>query len=260
VLTIHRRRKKRRSHIRRKLAKSIGFAIPSGIPITLTLGQLRISKNDTIRELALYLSHDLSLPTSPIAGALPEIQARLKDNLSVLHFLPEDASPVPGIIKFKRHVQARWDQPTKRFIPLDEPKWVWENTLLMIVDAGDIVDRVESGYEGLGLGNWFGDIRLSLGLGVGGTQGRGSKEESMVLVIKGMGKYYAKMSSVANREYTAAARAGLGEGALNTGTGSKSGGKASGPEKQDVEKALVELQLSQGCFIVHGELSSVPPE
>jgi crossover junction endonuclease EME1 len=214
-----------------------------------TASFLRNSKNDTVRELVLHLSHELSLPTSPIAGALPEIQARLRDNNSSLEYLSPEQSPVPGVIRFKRYVQARWDQPTKRFIPLEVAKWVWEGMVLVIVEAGEVVDRIATGHEGLGLGDWISDVKLSLGIGEGRKDGDG-----LILIIKGMGKYYSKLKTVANREFTAAARAGLGE--KSGGRGSEKG-LGSGPEKEDVERGLVELQLQHGCFVVHGQFKSI---
>lgn len=194
-----------------------------------------------MREIHLYLSHDLSLPSSPIAGALPEIRARLTDNLSELLFLDELDSPVPGTIKFRRHLKAKWDGRAKRFVPLDQPTWVWEGTVLIVVPAAEVVDKIAHG-DGI-LGTWLADNRLTLGL---------SEGDQVIVIVKGLQKYYAKTKTLANREFTAAARAGI-DGLQ--GGGSAAAALSSRPAKEVIERELVKLQVEQGRFLVHGMAS-----
>ncbi|RSH81501.1 hypothetical protein EHS25_006858 [Saitozyma podzolica] len=200
------------------------------------VNRLRTSKNDTVREIHLYLSWDLESPSSPIAGALPEIRTRVSDNFSQIHFMHEEASPVPGVIRFKRHVQARWDPGVKRWLPLDVTRWEWENTVVMIVTAEEIVDKIAAG-GGL-LSGWASDVRLALGL---------AASDHIIVMIKGLQKYYAKTKSLANREFTAAARAGLdGAGSAHLAPGAR-------VPKDTIERELVKLQVGEGCFLVHVE-------
>ncbi|EIW68055.1 hypothetical protein TREMEDRAFT_15378, partial [Tremella mesenterica DSM 1558] len=210
--------------------------------------KLRTSKRDTVREIHLYLSSDLALPTSPIAGALPEIRARLTENNSALHTLSEENSPAPGIVRFKRHVTSSYDHTAKRFVPLDIPRWEWETTTLIIVTAETIVDRLPplpstqgtaEIMTGDSLVDWISDMRLCLGMDM---------THQLFLVIKDLWKYCAKTKTLANREFTAAARAGL-EGGSRDGSGP--GDWKGRPSKERIEMELLKLQLSQKCFVVH---------
>ncbi|WVW81889.1 hypothetical protein I302_103888 [Kwoniella bestiolae CBS 10118] len=219
------------------------------------VNRLRVSKNDTVREIHLHLSSDLSHPTSPIAPALPEITKRITDNYSELHFLSEEESPVAGLIKFKRHLKARWDGEKKQFIPLESPVWVWEGIYVLVFNAEEIVDKIspssstsisptEGGGEEDGLDElniWVSDIKLTLDL---------TAADQLIIVIKGLNRYYSKMKSLANRRFTAAARAGLNGSTTTTKTTS---GASVGVDKETVEMALVRLQVRQRCFLVHVE-------
>ena len=206
---------------------------------TRSHAQLRTSKNDTVREIALYASPDLLLPTSPIAAALPEIQHRLTTNLSSLSPLDSAACSLPGVIRFKRHLQARWDQPTKRFVPLTTPRWEWDPTTLVVLTADELVDKI-SGMSEM-LIEWSRDVRSVLDLG---------SKEMMMILVKGLKGYYAKTKTLKNREFTAAARAGLGNPSGATG-------KSSGRVEQDVvEREMARLQVEEGCYLIHGQLPS----
>ncbi|KAE8543199.1 hypothetical protein D1P53_000687 [Cryptococcus gattii VGV] len=212
--------------------------------------KLRTSKQDTLREIHLYLSADMSLPSSPITGALPEIRNRIQDCQSTLHFLPESDSPIPGVIRFKRYLQARWDPESKRFVPLDDPRWVWEKTVLVIITAEELVDKIAEGGEGEGekdvLAQWVSDVRLLLGLAM---------SDQMVLMIKGLQKYYSKSRALANKDYMNAARAGL-EGGSGSGPGSTATKTArinGRPTRDRIEAEMVRLQVAEHCFLVHVE-------
>ncbi|KIR63608.1 crossover junction endonuclease EME1 [Cryptococcus bacillisporus CA1873] len=209
--------------------------------------KLRTSKQDALREIHLYLSADMSLPSSPIAGALPEIRNRIQDCQSALHFLPESDSPIPGVIRFKRYLQARWDPESKRFVPLDDPRWVWEKTVLVIITAEELVDKIaEGGGEKDVLAQWVSDVRLLLGL---------TMSDQVVLVIKGLQKYYSKSRALANKDYINAARAGL-EGGSGSGPGSTATKTArinGRPTRDRIEAEMVRLQVAEHCFLVHVE-------
>ncbi|KAK6905307.1 hypothetical protein I203_106130 [Kwoniella mangroviensis CBS 8507] len=215
------------------------------------VNRLRVSKNDTVREIYLYLSSDLSKPTSPIAGALPEITKRITDNYSEIKFLDEEESTINGLIKFKRHLKARWDTEKKQFIPLDQPVWIWEGIYVLVINAEEIVDKIASAFESPDeeerldeLKLWVSDIKLTLSLTI---------NDQLIIMIKGLQKYYSKMKSLANKEFTAAARAGLnGTTSANRNQGGRNSGRI-GPDKEIIEMALVRLQVKQRCFLVHVE-------
>jgi crossover junction endonuclease EME1 len=208
------------------------------------VNRLRTSKNDTLREIHLYLSADLQAPSCPIAGAMPEITHRITDNLSEIHFLPQSESPISGVIRFKRHVKARYDHTRKAWIPLDDPRWEWEGVVLVIITADEVVDMITNSHRGEGLRDWAGDVRLALGM---------KTSDQMAVMIKGLSKYYSKLKSLQNKEYTAAARAGVAGKEIS---GAAHGAGLSGrPDKEVIEMELVKLQMEKQCFLVHGQLA-----
>ncbi|EAL18234.1 hypothetical protein CNBK2520 [Cryptococcus deneoformans B-3501A] len=200
----------------------------------------QVNKANALREIHLYLSADMCLPSSPIAGALPEIRHRIQDCQSALCFLPEPDSPIPGAIRFKRHLQARWDPGSKRFVPLDDPRWVWEKTVLVLITAEELVDKIADGGDTLG--QWASDVRLLLGLATG---------DQVVLMIKGLQKYYSKSRSLANKDYINAARAGLEGGSAATATATAITFRR--PTREQIEAEMVRLQVAEHFFLVHVE-------
>jgi len=153
-----------------------------------------------------------------------------------------DESPVPGAIRIKRHIKARWDPAVKRFIPLDKPYWEWDNTILLVIDAEEVVDKMLHGQDMLL--DWIQDARLLLGLDL---------SVQIVVLVKGLGRYQAKTKTLANREFTAMARAGLSA----TSTASDvSAAPATRLAKDLIERNLIELQVQEGVFIVHGAVTS----
>lgn len=203
------------------------------------MSKLRTSKNDTLREIHLYLSADLQLPSCPIAAALPEITARVTENFSELHYLPDGESPIPGVIRFKRHVKSRYDHDRKAWIPLDEARWEWDGTIVVIITAEELTDMIAN----TGLSVWVTDVRLALGM---------KPVDQLMIMIKGLAKHYSKLKSQQNREYTAAARAGLG--GKEQVTAGRSAVTLIG--KEEIEIELVKVQMETKCFLVHGKLKS----
>ena len=196
-----------------------------------------------MREIHLYLSADLELRSSPLASALPEIRARITESLSEVHFLPASDSPVAGTIRIKRHVQARWDSTTKRFIPLDVSHWEWEPITILAVHATDVVDKILHGSTSLV--QWIRDVRLLLEL---------QSDATLILVIKGMAKLQAKLRTQANREYIAAARAGLEDGPPARAS-VKDSEEPIGPmvDNEAIGMEFVNLQITAGVHVVNGE-------
>lgn len=193
----------------------------------------------------------MSLPTSPIAGALPELRNRIQDCQSALHFLPEPDSPIPGVIRFKRYLQARWDPEPKRFVPLDDPRWVWEKTVLVLITAEELVDKIADADADADvdvLAQWASDVRLLLGLAM---------SDQVVLMIKGLQKYYSKSRSLANKDYINAARAGLdgGSATTTTTTAAVMNGRYAPPRptRDQIEAEMVRLQVAEHFFLVHVE-------
>lgn len=175
---------------------------------------------------------------------MPEITHRITENLSQIHFLPQEDSPIPGIIRFKRHVKARYDNTRKAWVPLDDPKWEWERTVLIIITADEVVDMITNSQGGEGLRDWAGDVKLAMGM---------KDSDQLIVMIKGLTKYYGKLKSLQNKEFTAAARAGVAGkdiGSALIGVGAGAMGK---PDKEVIEMELVKLQMDKQCFLVHGQ-------
>lgn len=186
------------------------------------------------------MAHDLMLPSSPIAGAMPEIRKRVEDSLSKLVTVPESQTVVGGTIRFLRHVSAEWDASAKRFAPLDNPRTEWESTTILVASADDVVDRIVRGNGELV--KWIADIRLALFL---------APDEQLLLLVRGMEKYHSKTRSIANKAFRDSARAGLATGRASSTEASTSRSRV---EKEEVEAELLKAQLSQYLLVVQGGL------
>ena len=140
------------------------------------------------------------------------------------------------MIRFNRNVKAKWSGITKQFVPLDQPRWEWEKTIVLLAAAEEVIDRITQDSEPLS--SWISDLRLIANLSV---------ETQVILLIKGLEKYYSKTKTLANREFTAAARAGLAGASATAATSS-----TMRVDKETVEMALLELQVQETVFIVRG--------
>lgn len=149
---------------------------------------------------------------------------------------PEE-SPVQGAIRIERHIKARYDHNAKRFMPIDSPFWEWDPAIIIVVDAESIVDTIALGEDSLI--RWIQDARLKLKLDV---------ESQVIIIMKDLAKYTAKTRTLANREFTALARAGL-DAARNTSDASSSAGRLS---KDRIEASLLDLQVKERVFLVQG--------
>ncbi|BEI87675.1 uncharacterized protein CcaverHIS019_0103930 [Cutaneotrichosporon cavernicola] len=197
--------------------------------------RLRVSKIDALREIELHLAYDLSLPSSPIAGAMPEVKMRLEDNQSSLHYLTEEETVANGTMRFLRRVKAKWDPVAKRFIPLDAERLEWEPTLVVVTTVDGIVDRLAQN-EDMFL-EWLSDIRLAVA---------NRADEQVFLLVRGLAKYHSKTVSIANRAYRDNVNAALHDGDA----------RLARPEisrrvtKDMVEMQLLRAQIEQRIFVV----------
>lgn len=182
------------------------------------------------------MAHDLTMASSPIAGAMPEIRRRVEDSLSKIVTIPESETVVGGTIRFLRHVTADWDASAKRFVPLDTMRKEWETTTILVASADEIVDRVIRGNGELE--EWIADVRLTLFL---------APEEQLLLLVRGLEKYHSKTRSEANKAFRDSARAGLANGRTRSTAAHKTR-----VEKDEVESELLKAQLSQSLLVVQG--------
>jgi crossover junction endonuclease EME1 len=168
----------------------------------------------------MYVSSDLEAAGSPIAAALPELRARFKENKSDVRSF----DGVPGVIRFKRHVRARYDGAAKRWVSIAEPRWEWESTVLVVATAEEIVDQIHNDT----LVRWAEDLRMVTGKG------------QMMLMIRGLKAYNSRTKAINTREFTAAAR------------GERVAASSARPSKERIEEELVKLQVAQRVFYING--------
>ncbi|CAK9779691.1 hypothetical protein CC85DRAFT_296353 [Cutaneotrichosporon oleaginosum] len=197
--------------------------------------RLRTSKVEALREIELHLAYDLSLPSSPIAGALPEVKFRFEDNRSSLHYMTEEETVAPGTIRFLRRVKAVWDATTKRFTPLDAERLEWEPTLVMVTSVDGIVDRLAESEDMFM--EWLSDIRLAVA---------NRPNEQVFLLVKGLAKYHSKTASIVNRTHRENVSAALHD------TNARPARPAVGRRvtKDMVDKSLLRAQVEQHVFVV----------
>lgn len=182
------------------------------------------------------------LPSSPIAGAMPEIRKRVEDSLSRLVTVPETDTIVGGTIRFLRHVSAEWSASEKRFVPLDNPRTEWETTTILVASADEVVDRILLGDGELA--EWIADVRLTLFL---------APDEQLLLLVRGLEKYHSKTRSIVNKAFRDSARAGLSTGRASSTEASTT--FRTRVEKEQVEAELLQAQLSQYLRVVQGAVS-----
>lgn len=130
--------------------------------------------------------------------------------------------------------------------------------MLVLITAEELVDKIADadvgGREDADadadvdvLAQWASDVRLLLGLAM---------SDQVVLMIKGLQKYYSKSRSLANKDYINAARAGLdGGSATATATTAASNGRYAPPRptRDQIEAGMVRLQVAEHFFLVHVE-------
>lgn len=116
--------------------------------------------------------------------------------------------------------------------------------MLVIITAEELVDKIAEGGEKDLLAQWVSDVRLLLGLAM---------SDQMVLMIKGLQKYYSKSRALANKDYMNAARAGLEGGSGSGSTATKTARINGRPTRDRIEAEMVRLQVAEHCFLVHVE-------
>lgn len=207
--------------------------------------QLRSNRNDTIRELTMHIASDLyNDPSSPLYHALPTLRAKFETNLSQVHVMNDDSDDrvVPGLIKFKRFVQARYNLQKKVFEPLPrgEEHWQDETTIILVKYAKDLIDLISRGQ----LCEWLSDIKDVL-------KWRG-KGRSIVLVIHGMKQYYAKTKSIEAKAFRESALDVMNGRTSETGAAVGETSTNGRVTQDQVEKELARLHMLERCFQIHG--------
>jgi hypothetical protein len=201
--------------------------------------QLRTSKSETLREIKMYLSHDLTIPPSPVAAVLPELRDKFREYFSEIELLQEGG--FPGLIKYKRIVRANWDEGRGIWIPVDQEKegWVEEGLVVVFIKADELVEKIrlhldiKAGKSQTGdiphettLEGWIQQLKDDLKINCKPSRlttevPPGQKPPTyprdrkglpgIMLVIHGMKAYHSKTRSAAQREFAARTKAALAE-------------------------------------------------
>ncbi len=191
----------------------------------------------------MHISADLDQPTSLLFHSLPILRAKFETNASQLIALPEEESAVPGVIRFKRFVTARYDPASKVFIPLPRGHEYWqdESTLLLVVEAKDVVEHISRGRAGsaYGLCEWFAEVRDTL-------KWRGRGRSQVVLMIHGLKAYHAKTRSLQAKAFRKSA-----EKVMAGQEAEAAAAPAGRLTPEDIDKEFARLHVLEKCFQVH---------
>jgi len=244
--------------------------------------QLRTSKSETLKEVKMYLSQDLTQAPSPFAPSFPLLKTKFEEFSS--NIITLDSSPVPGLIQFQRFRRANWDEARGIWVPVEEldEGWIEEGIVGLFVKADELVDKIKASIDRRQAGetedetleSWIANVHKHVKIPMDRlcpadqippthpTDNRGLPR--VMLLIHGLKAYYSKTRSAANREYAAKAKAALAEAERQAdtqqGSGSNKGKRAATKskakerlEKDVIERELVKLHLRYGWLQIQGE-------
>ncbi|GHJ88659.1 hypothetical protein NliqN6_5060 [Naganishia liquefaciens] len=256
------------------------------------VNKLRTSKAETVREITVHIDADLAVAPSPLATAIPLLRERLTERQSSLHLVPSptDDAPappdpvdggimhVPGLISIKRLVDAEFSAEKRRFVALPPGAEYIQDQLpyIVVITAKELVAKIQAGRTdaSCGLIAWLTAVKRKLGLtrttvggsvqvgmgaapgtttaGAGAGAGAGQTGRcEMMLLIHGMKAFYAKSAGAARRQFAERTRMAMAGEVVEDAESVAHSGEM--PDKQEVDKELVRLQLVHRCFQVFVE-------
>ncbi|KAJ9097729.1 hypothetical protein QFC21_004767 [Naganishia friedmannii] len=256
----------------------------------IEVNRLRASKSETVREVTVHISPELENRGSPIATAIPLLRERLAEKESSMSLLPVpdpddpaqrdqvDGSTlhVPGLVKVKRWITAEFDTEKRRFVAVNDGEEYWQDQLpyVIIITAKELVEKMVAGKydKSKGLVAWLSSMKRKLGLtrsatdtyantpigaAPASTPGSQTSRCEIMLMIHGMKAYYSKTNGAKSKEFAEKVRShmtGQAVPRVSSDAVGRSAGESSGetnvPDKEEVEKELVKLQLIHRCFQV----------
>lgn len=234
--------------------------------------------------MTVHISAELAVAPSPLAAAVPLLRERLKEKESSLTLVPvpTDDSPapldpvdgetmhVPGLITVRRRVDAEFSTEKRRFVALPPGQEYIQDQLpyVLVVTAKELVGMITAGRtnKSRGLVAWLTGVKRKLGLtrttaggvvvgmGAAPTTTAGAAQTSrceIMLLIHGMKAFYSKAAKLSRTAFAERARMHMaGEEVEEAEVAPRSGEM---PDKEEVDKELVRLQLLHRCFQVQGE-------
>lgn len=206
------------------------------------VNKLRTDKTEAFREILIDVSSSSTDPSTSIHHLLPTLEAAIVERRSSLSYF---SSSTPNLIRFRRRLKARYDELLKRFIPLEKDEIVKETTAIIYLNTPDLIGYIREGRL-LGLPR---SVRTELTLSV---------KAQVMIFVQGFNGWTRAFRKRDQREFAAMIREnvgasnGGGEGAKKKGKGVDKRTNEGDVTPELVEKAMVELQVSESCFVMHG--------
>lgn len=213
--------------------------------------RLRTSKTDTVREIRARISPDLEIGGSPLFAALTALREKFDENgSSIESSASASAGTTPGLITFERNTISAYDPLKKSFIPLppSQQGWKTESAALIIVKAAIIADQIMSSPHGQcdSLSDWYSDLKARISISH-------PEVNQIFLIISDLKGYYSKQTRQTNKEFTARARAAMEGKEVPVDALPENPKIARGvanPEREEIERQLLRLQMKEKCFLV----------
>ncbi|KAN0064498.1 hypothetical protein ACQY0O_002126 [Thecaphora frezii] len=223
--------------------------------------RLRRGKGDTMKELLVDFDERLCNDSGDGDGdgdgavlkpCFDTIRERMeKDGATVATFSPSGGTTL-ATVRFRRKVKARLNAVRRSWIPLETEVIEAEKVVLVVLEGKELVRMVQDAT--------LADAVQALrdGLPTAGYQ--------ILLVVQGLHKHFARLKANENRAYAARIRSQLAADSAATtagggarrpgGSGGSSGNAALVPGtattiQERVEMALLGLQVTERCFVVH---------
>lgn len=216
--------------------------------------KVKSTKTETFKEIIVDVS--ASSRSSPdFCDIIPVLQSHLESVDSSLDYfdslLDQPPPPRPGavpsttkycpptILKFRRHLKARYSEEDKAWIPIaGDPIIVPEKSAIVYLTASELVGHLSPVNTLLDLPY---QVRKSLDLGA---------KASVMVIVQGLAILYGKKAREAKKAFDHEIRSKMGGPG---GSGPARQGWEQQMGKAEIEKELVRLQIAERCFVTQGE-------
>ncbi|KAF3903730.1 hypothetical protein AA313_de0209978 [Arthrobotrys entomopaga] len=189
-----------------------------------TANKLKTSHVQTVGEMIVNISSDL------YASKAGTQLCSFLDVVKVNSHAPFD-SPIPGIVKWRRVITARWNEDEDIFIPI--PREIRdESHILAYLDAKDFIPLTNSPKE---LNDYIEKIK------------RAYPTCKPIILIEGLAKLVAKNKSNQSRAYAAQVRNRMREGGREEIVRVDKAAQA--VDEDNIEDALLGLQVVHRCLV-----------
>ncbi|KAK6542596.1 hypothetical protein TWF694_006540 [Orbilia ellipsospora] len=189
-----------------------------------TANKLKTSHVQTVGEMIVNISSDF------YASKAGTQLCSFLDVVKVNSHAPFD-SPIPGIVKWRRVVTARWNEDEDIFVPI--PREIRdESHILAYLDAKEFIPLTNSPQA---LKDYIRKIKSTY------------PTCKPIVLIEGLAKLVAKNKSNQSRAYAAQVRNRMREGGREEVVRMDKAAQA--VDEDNVEDALLELQVAHGCLV-----------